>query len=154
MSWVARELAQALPPFGFTLRCASMATHCNCECRLLSALHRVVVRAAVPWDEREHFGRCGQSCPCCRSHMGEGFGSCPVCDFVSSHRRAISTLAAFLPPHVKEEALVAALCLRRRMAAPACRLRIMSYLNVYASPADMFLLGMASRQLRLALLEG
>ena len=32
------------------------------------------------WTPTKHFGHCGQSCGCCRSEVGEGFGSCEACD--------------------------------------------------------------------------
>ena len=31
------------------------------------------------WNPIRHFGRCGQSCPCCRARVGELMGACPVC---------------------------------------------------------------------------
>ena len=36
------------------------------------------------WDHRQHYGRCGQSCPCCRAMNAEdAMGCCESChDFV------------------------------------------------------------------------
>jgi len=34
------------------------------------------------WTENNHYGLCGQSCPCCRAIVEEGndpFGVCPIC---------------------------------------------------------------------------
>ena len=32
------------------------------------------------WNEKNHYGQCGQSCPCCRWKIGrEIFGSCTIC---------------------------------------------------------------------------
>jgi hypothetical protein len=31
------------------------------------------------WNELTHYGQCGQSCPCCRSEVGDELGSCLVC---------------------------------------------------------------------------
>ena len=31
------------------------------------------------WNSDNHYGQCGQSCPCCRARMGESFGACTVC---------------------------------------------------------------------------
>ena len=31
------------------------------------------------WDKHTHYGQCGQSCPCCRSEVGDTWGSCPIC---------------------------------------------------------------------------
>jgi hypothetical protein len=36
------------------------------------------------WNCKTHYsnmgGQCGQSCPCCRSQMGDKLGSCPICN--------------------------------------------------------------------------
>ena len=32
------------------------------------------------WNPSTHYGMCGQSCPCCRSFVGDILGACPVCD--------------------------------------------------------------------------
>lgn len=32
------------------------------------------------WNEKTHYGQCGQSCPCCRWEIAqEPFGSCEIC---------------------------------------------------------------------------
>ena len=31
------------------------------------------------WNPHTHYGQCGQSCPCCRSKVGDIWGSCLVC---------------------------------------------------------------------------
>ena len=31
------------------------------------------------WDSTNHYGQCGQSCPCCRSEVGDTLGACPIC---------------------------------------------------------------------------
>jgi len=39
-------------------------------------------RHPTSWTPYDHYGMCGQSCPCCRSEV-EGpdvMGTCPVCD--------------------------------------------------------------------------
>lgn len=34
----------------------------------------------INWTEKDHYGQCGQSCPCCRWKIGqEIFGSCEIC---------------------------------------------------------------------------
>ena len=33
----------------------------------------------VRWRRIGHWGRCGQSCPCCRALVGEDFGACDWC---------------------------------------------------------------------------
>ena len=32
------------------------------------------------WSEHTHYGHCGQSCPCCRTEVGDTLGSCLVCN--------------------------------------------------------------------------
>jgi hypothetical protein len=36
------------------------------------------------WNLNTHYmsigGQCGQSCPCCRSQVGDTLGSCPICN--------------------------------------------------------------------------
>ena len=32
------------------------------------------------WNPSTHYGMCGQSCPCCRSFVGDILGACLVCD--------------------------------------------------------------------------
>ena len=43
----------------------------------------------LKWTKKNHYGLCGQSCPCCRYQNGEVFGYCGVCKYsdilVSSH---------------------------------------------------------------------
>lgn len=31
------------------------------------------------WCKVNHYGMCGQSCPCCRAQVGDTFGACPIC---------------------------------------------------------------------------
>ena len=31
------------------------------------------------WSKKNHYGQCGQSCPCCRAHMGDTLGACNIC---------------------------------------------------------------------------
>jgi DNA-directed RNA polymerase subunit M/transcription elongation factor TFIIS len=31
------------------------------------------------WDPQNHYGMCGQSCPCCRAEVGDTLGACPIC---------------------------------------------------------------------------
>ena len=33
----------------------------------------------VGWSETNHYGMCGQSCPCCRKKNKEVLGSCNIC---------------------------------------------------------------------------
>ena len=35
------------------------------------------------WSREYHYGRCGQSYPCCRAAYCEYFGSCPLCLFIA-----------------------------------------------------------------------
>ncbi len=36
-------------------------------------------KSAIKWSVVDHYGMCGQSCPCCRYRAGELFGSCELC---------------------------------------------------------------------------
>lgn len=31
------------------------------------------------WTKENHYGMCGQNCPCCRKKCGAGLGICPIC---------------------------------------------------------------------------
>ena len=31
------------------------------------------------WNINTHYGMCGQSCPCCRTNLGELIGACTIC---------------------------------------------------------------------------
>ena len=31
------------------------------------------------WCKINHYGMCGQNCPCCRANAGDTFGVCPIC---------------------------------------------------------------------------
>ena len=31
------------------------------------------------WNPHTHYGQCGQSCPCCRTIVGDKWGSCSIC---------------------------------------------------------------------------
>ena len=33
----------------------------------------------IYWCNQNHYGQCGQSCPCCRAAVGDTFGACPIC---------------------------------------------------------------------------
>ena len=37
------------------------------------------------WSQKHHYGQCGQSCPCCRSKMGDKLGSCTICTKIMKH---------------------------------------------------------------------
>ena len=53
-----------------TLRSSHTKTDVTCE--------KVQVHPKS-WDKHTHYGQCGQSCPCCRSEVGDTWGSCPIC---------------------------------------------------------------------------
>ena len=31
------------------------------------------------WTKENHYGMCGQNCPCCRKKCGDVLGVCPIC---------------------------------------------------------------------------
>ncbi len=89
------------------------------------------------WSEANHWGCCGQSCPCCRYSVGDVLGSCAVCDFIE---HILPTLRSLAPPHIdtemEERALAATLFLRRRLNSFDCHRRIVRFLWVYSSPVN------------------
>ena len=40
-----------------------------------------IIKHPSVWCPKSHYGQCGQSCPCCRAHVGDIFGVCPICSF-------------------------------------------------------------------------
>ena len=46
---------------------------------LLLLIVRCVGAHNLLWSEREHFGNCGQSCPCCRTSRWD-WGGCELCE--------------------------------------------------------------------------
>ena len=38
-----------------------------------------IIKHPVVWSKNSHYGQCGQSCPCCRAHMGDTLGACSIC---------------------------------------------------------------------------
>lgn len=38
-----------------------------------------IIKHPDVWSNDQHYGQCGQSCPCCRAHVGDTLGACPIC---------------------------------------------------------------------------
>lgn len=38
-----------------------------------------IIKHPSSWSKNNHYGQCGQSCPCCRAHVGDTLGACPIC---------------------------------------------------------------------------
>ena len=38
-----------------------------------------IIKHPYIWSKDNHYGQCGQSCPCCRAHFYETLGACPLC---------------------------------------------------------------------------
>ena len=76
-------------------------------------LHRRLVRNAnvadAVWAAVGHWGLCGQSCPCCRSAVGEVFGTCDACDAAAQSLRVACTIASFIREGQSKRAVVCAL---------------------------------------------
>ena len=76
-------------------------------------LHRRLARecnvTVAVWSGTEHWGLCGQSCPCCRFAAGDVFGSCDACDAAAQSLRAACTIASFIREEQSKREVVAAL---------------------------------------------
>ena len=76
-------------------------------------LHRRLARkfnaTNAVWIPTEHWGLCGQSCLCCRSAVGEVFGTCNACDAAAQSLRVASTIASFIREEQSKREVVAAL---------------------------------------------
>ena len=60
-------------------------------------LHRRLGTPLGPaWTPTNHWGSCGQSCPCCRAGEGEGFGSCDACESADQALQVACKIAAFI----------------------------------------------------------
>ena len=47
---------------------------------MIAAAEELVKAHGDGWNAEDHRGYCSQSCPCCRSRVGEDFGYCEICD--------------------------------------------------------------------------
>ena len=76
-------------------------------------LHRRLARefnvTDAVWSGTEHWGLCGQSCPCCRSAAGDVFGSCDACDAAAQSLRAACAIASFIREEQSKREVVVAL---------------------------------------------
>ena len=57
------------------------------------------------WNPRDHYGSCGQSCPCCRWIAGESFGDCEACQEmkeISDSHEAVRSVSKLWRDAVKE----------------------------------------------------
>ena len=43
-----------------------------------------IIKHPDTWSNDYHYGQCGQSCPCCRSHFDEILGACPICNKINN----------------------------------------------------------------------
>ena len=86
------------------------------------------------WSKEKHYGRCGQSCPCCRWQLWvetgfDPFGVCELCETAAELQSVSAAIDAFLnaPPAVAQ---CTVLCLRRafRGQAPGAIRRIVALL--------------------------
>lgn len=41
------------------------------------------------WTNDDHYGFCGQSCPCCRYEVGDAIGACLTCKEYNSAKRTL-----------------------------------------------------------------
>ncbi len=76
-------------------------------------LHRRLARTCnvsdALWRPRGHWGVCGQSCPCCRSAVGDAFGTCGACDAVAKSLLVACGIASFIRETQSKREVLAAL---------------------------------------------
>ena len=48
------------------------------------------------WTADQHWGWCGQNCPCCRTHHQEVAGHCAACEKADKAAAIVTKLAAYL----------------------------------------------------------
>ena len=53
---------------------------------------------APQWSRERHFGRCGQSCCCCREENGEDFGACLACGMAKEVEHIFKNIKDYLGP--------------------------------------------------------
>ena len=51
----------------------------NREAFILCCPSFTIIKHPDIWSKISHYGQCGQSCPCCRAHMGETLGTSSIC---------------------------------------------------------------------------
>ena len=106
------------------------------ECFLMRYGHRA---QAPGWNILNHYGACGQNCPCCRAASGDLNGSCQVCEQVPHLDPLVRTLLAFAPPCLVLQGgstttstmVVAFLCLTQKMCRSfprVCRRALLEFL--------------------------
>ena len=116
-------------------RACKMATP-RFECFLMRYGHRA---QASGWNIFNHYGACGQSCPCCRAANEEELGSCEVCEQVWHLDPVVRTLLAFAPTCLvlqrgsttTDTMVVAFLCLAQKMRRSfprVCRRALLEFL--------------------------
>ena len=52
----------------------------NCKAYMLCCPSFTIIKHPDVWSNNSHYGQCGQSCPCCRAHLGDSLGACPICN--------------------------------------------------------------------------
>ena len=74
-------------------------------------LHRRQVRFAwnAVWVAVGHWGGYGQSCPCCRTAVGEVHGTCDACEGTAQSLRVAFRIASFIFEEQSKRVVVAAL---------------------------------------------
>jgi hypothetical protein len=53
---------------------------------------RMLARHPASWSSEQHYGQCGQSCPCCRASVEPtSLGTCAICRPGKKRRREFTT---------------------------------------------------------------
>ena len=63
----------------------------------------------VFWTVDQHWGWCGQNCPCCRSIHREALGMCAACETADQAALTAARIAAFLAEDQCTKAVIAGL---------------------------------------------
>ena len=104
----------------------------------------------VLWTADQHWGWCGQNCPCCRTYHHEILGRCAACEAANQAAMIVTKVAAFL---VEEQCmkmvikgLTGKLGLRNRPLPPRVMMEIEEVLpeirGTVSAPAGLASLGL------------
>ena len=104
----------------------------------------------VLWTADQHWGWCGQNCPCCRTYHHEILGRCAACEAANQAAMIVTKVAAFL---VEEQCmkmvikgLTGKLGLRNRPLPPRVMMEIEEALpeirGTVSAPAGLASLGL------------
>ena len=82
---------------------------------LSQVLHRRMAKELLEdvtellWTADQHWGWCGQNCPCCRTHHQEALGRCVACEAADKAAVVVTKIAAYLVEEQSTKRVVASL---------------------------------------------